>query len=147
MKLHAITKSRGYQTDGKRRGRGNGSGKGTFSGRGCKGQKSRTGWSRKPWFEGGQTPLIQKLPKLRGFKNPNRVPYVGVNVGSLERINGTDVTLEALVEAGLIASTKVRVKLLANGEVKEGYTVHVHAASKSATEKIEAKGGKVQILQ
>ena len=131
----------------KRLGRGLASGHGRTAGRGTKGQRARTGSKRRVWFEGGQTPLIQKLPKLRGFKNPNRVPYVGINVGSLDRITGTEVTIDTLFDAGLIASKKVRVKLLAKGEAKEGYTVSLHAASKGATEKIEAKGGKVQILQ
>lgn len=147
MKLHAITKGRGVNASGKRVGRGNGSGKGTFSARGVKGQKSRTGWSRRPWFEGGQTPLIQKLPKLKGFRNPNREECLAVNLGSLERVSGTEVTLETLRAAGIISNQVKKVKILGNGDVAKSYTVKVHGISETAKQKIEAKGGSVELLK
>jgi large subunit ribosomal protein L15 len=146
MKLHALQSSRGFKKPGKRLGRGRGSGKGTYSGKGIKGQKSRTGYSRKPWFEGGQTPLIQKIPKLRGFNNINRIEYAVVNVRDLEKVNGKEITLETLKAAGLVRANALRVKLLSLGEAKESYTVKVQAASEAAKKKIEAKGGTVELV-
>ncbi len=126
----------------KRLGRGPGSGHGKTAGRGHKGYKSRSGSGVKPGFEGGQMPLQRRLPK-RGFKNPFRKRYVPV---SLERLNGfesgTVITVETLVEAGVVRKGDL-VKILANGEVKKAFTVQVDKVSKVAGEKIESAGGKV----
>ncbi|WP_370630434.1 50S ribosomal protein L15 [Thermosulfurimonas sp. F29] len=132
----------------KRVGRGPGSGHGKTSCRGQKGQRARSGGGVPPWFEGGQMPLIRRLPK-RGFKNPFRVEYNVVNVGDLARrfSEGATVDVEALKAAGLVKGREVRVKLLGDGEIDFAITVRVHAASKSAREKIEKAGGRVEILE
>jgi large subunit ribosomal protein L15 len=121
----------------KRVGRGNGSGTGTYAGKGQKGQKARSGGKRRPGFEGGQTPFAQKMPKLRGFKNPNTVTYSAINVGDLEE------TFEGQKEIDLTAKRKP-FKLLGEGEVKTALKVTVAKASKSAIEKIEKAGGSVE---
>lgn len=129
-------------------GRGDGSGHGSFSTRGCKGQSSRSGGGVKPGFEGGQTPLVRRLPKIRGFKNPNRVPFQVVNVGDLEKFSSGDtVDLVALFEIGLVSKKNLKVKLLGTGELTKKLTVKVDAASQSAQEKVEKQGGKVVLSQ
>lgn len=132
----------------KRVGRGPGSGHGKTSCRGQKGQRSRSGGGVPPWFEGGQMPLIRRLPK-RGFKNPFRVEYEVVNVKDLAKrfSEGAVVDIEALKEAGLVKGRNVRVKLLGDGEINFALTVKVHATSRSAREKIEKAGGKVELLE
>jgi len=132
----------------KRVGRGPGSGHGKTSCRGQKGQRARSGGGVPPWFEGGQMPLIRRLPK-RGFKNPFRVEYDVVNVGDLARrfSEGATVDVEALKAVGLVKGREVRVKLLGDGEIDFAITVRVHAASKSAREKIEKAGGRVELLE
>lgn len=132
----------------KRVGRGPGSGHGKTSCRGQKGQRSRSGGGVPPWFEGGQMPLIRRLPK-RGFKNPFRVEYEVVNVKDLAKrfSEGAVVDIEALKEAGLVKGRNVRVKLLGDGEINFALTVKVHAASRGAREKIEKAGGKVELLE
>ncbi|QJA06960.1 50S ribosomal protein L15 [Thermosulfurimonas marina] len=132
----------------KRVGRGPGSGHGKTSCRGQKGQRSRSGGGVPPWFEGGQMPLIRRLPK-RGFKNPFRVEYAVVNVRDLARrfSAGAVIDVEALRQAGLVKGRAVRVKLLGDGEIDFAVTVRVHAASKSAREKIERAGGSVEIVE
>ena len=132
-------------------GRGLGSGKGRYSGRGIKGQKARTGSHKmRPGFEGGQNPLYMRLPKQRGATSkdampigPHRTSTQAVNVGELERVfdAGADVTLEALVANGLIKNTRTDVKVLANGELSKTLTVTAHAFSQAARAKIEAAGG------
>nr|WP_297056205.1 50S ribosomal protein L15 [Thermosulfurimonas sp.] len=132
----------------KRVGRGPGSGHGKTSCRGQKGQRARSGGGVPPWFEGGQMPLIRRLPK-RGFKNPFRVEYAVVNVRDLARrfSAGEVVDVEALKRVGLVKGRGVRVKLLGDGEIDFALTVRVHAVSKSAKEKIEKAGGRVEIIE
>src|SRR5437867_12031408 len=140
----------------KRIGRGLGSGKGRYSGRGIKGQKSRSGSHKmRAGFEGGQMPVYMRLGKQRGSTSKDAMPIgpfrtstVPVNVSALDRFDaGTDVTPESLVEAGVIKNTKVDVKLLGNGEVPKKLTGRVHAISASAREKIEQAGGTVDLLR
>jgi large subunit ribosomal protein L15 len=141
----------------KRVGRGLGSGKGRYSGRGIKGQKSRSGsHNMRPGFEGGQMPIYMRLGKKRGPYSkdampvgPHRTSTVPVNLRDLERVfeNGDDVTLESLREKGLIKNTKTDVKILGTGELKKKLSVTAHAFSATAREKIEAAGGKVTALR
>jgi large subunit ribosomal protein L15 len=141
----------------KRVGRGLGSGKGRYSGRGIKGQKSRSGSHKmRPGFEGGQNPIYMRLGKQRGPYSkdampmgPHRTSTQPVNVASLEeRFDaGAEVTLEALVEKGLIKNTRTDVKLLGQGELTKKLTVTVHAASATAREKVEAAGGSLTLLR
>ncbi len=142
--------------DRKRVGRGQGSGKGRYSGRGIKGQKSRSGSAKmKAGFEGGQMPIDMRLPKLRGNTSADAMP-IGpfrthsqpVNVRDLDRFDaGAEVTPEALRDAGLIRSTRTDVKILGTGELTKKLTVSAHAFSKSARAKIEAAGGTVTFLR
>ena len=129
----------------KRVGRGNGSGHGTYSGRGCKGQKSRAGYKMRPGFEGGQLPLIKRLPRKRGFVNIFRTEY---NIVSIDKLNmfesGSEVTPEKLVAAGVIKSLKQPIKILADGEVNHPLLVKANKFSASAKAKIEAAGGKAE---
>lgn len=128
-----------------RRGRGHGSGNGKTAGKGHKGQKARSGAPR-PGFEGGQMPLYRRLPK-RGFTNRNTKKIVAINVSALERFeNGTDVTVETLLQAGVINSALDGVKILGNGELTKKLNVQVNAYSASAKEKIEALGGKAEVI-
>ena len=140
----------------KRVGRGLGSGKGRYSGRGIKGQKSRSGSHKmRVGFEGGQMPIYMRLGKQRGATSKDAMPIgpfrtstVPVNVGALDRFdNGAEVTPESLVEQRVIKNTKTDVKLLGNGELKKKLTVRVHAVSATAREKIEAAGGSVELLR
>jgi large subunit ribosomal protein L15 len=140
----------------KRVGRGLGSGKGRYSGRGIKGQKSRAGSHKmRAGFEGGQMPIYMRMGKLRGSTSKDAMPIgpfrtstVPVNVGSLDGFDdGAEVTPESLVEAGVIKNTKTDVKLLGNGELKKKLTVRVHAISATAREKVEAAGGTVSLLK
>src|SRR2546423_13096222 len=140
----------------KRIGRGLGSGKGRYSGRGIKGQKSRAGSHKmRPGFEGGQMPIYMRLGKLRGSTSKDAMPIgpfrtstVPVNVASLDRFDeGAEVTPEALVEKGLIKNTKTDVKLLGNGDLKKKLTERVHAISATAREKVEQAGGTVALLK
>ena len=130
---------------GKRLGRGIGSGKGGSAGRGTKGYGARSGAKRRAWFEGGQMPIQRRLPK-RGFNNNFRTVYEIVNVGDLDRIDGSDITPEILAEHGLIRGTGDPVKVLGDGEAPENLKVSAHAFSKSAEEKITAAGGSVERL-
>lgn len=144
--LHSLKAAPGSRKAKKRVGRGNSSGHGTTAGRGTKGQQSRTGKGRNFGFEGGQTPLIRRQPKLGGFINPNAKEYEVVNVGDLEQhLEAGTYDVDALKASKLIRTSK-QVKLLARGEVKKKFTLTVHAASKSAVEAIEKAGGKVTVL-
>ncbi|MDD4351884.1 MAG: 50S ribosomal protein L15 [Candidatus Gracilibacteria bacterium] len=127
----------------KRLGRGNASGKGTFCGRGCKGQGQRKSGNVPSWFEGGQTPLHQRLPKLRGFKNFRRVAYQAVNLRDLENLSETKIDNKVLHQAGLIPDVKAPTKLLATGELKKKIEIEVSQASAQAIAKVEKAGGKV----
>ncbi len=129
----------------KRVGRGNGSGHGGTSTRGHKGLKARTGGTVHPRREGGQTPLIRRIPK-RGFKSLDRVEYQVINVRDLERVEG-DVSIETLKAAGLIGSIYRPVKVLGVGDIARAASVAAHAFSKSARAKIEAAGGTVTVLE
>lgn len=131
----------------KRVGRGHGSGHGKTSCRGHKGQKAREGLDIRPFFEGGQTPIIRRVPK-RGFRNPFKVEYVVVNVKDLAKRfqNGEIVDPETLKAKGLVKGKNRLIKLLGDGEINISLTVKVHAASRSAIEKIEKAGGKVELL-
>jgi large subunit ribosomal protein L15 len=146
-KLHELKPAPGSRHEATRKGRGIGSGLGKTSGRGHKGQKARSGGGVRPGFEGGQMPLQQRVPK-RGFTNKFKKEIVAVNLKDLEQrfAAGAVVTPEALIEAGLIKSAKDGVKVLAQGELTKALTIKVHAISKSAAEKVEAAGGKVEVL-
>lgn len=133
----------------KRVGRGPGSGLGKTSGRGSKGQKSRSGYSGKRGFEGGQMPLHRRLPK-RGFTNIFKREWAEVNLADLEKLfdAGASVTPETLLERGLIRKSALKsVVILGQGELKKSLTVNVHRFSKSAKQKIEAAGGKAEVLE
>lgn len=140
--LHDLKPAEGSRRPRKRVGRGPGSGWGKTSGRGQKGQKSRSGASIPAGFEGGQMPLQRRIPK-RGFTPRSRTVYQIVNVGWLDRVDGNEVTPEALVAAGLVRSAAKPVKILGKGDAGRAFTVTVHALSGSARSKIEAAGGTV----
>jgi large subunit ribosomal protein L15 len=146
MKLHELKPARGATKRRKLVGRGRGSGRGTTAGRGGKGQTARTGSSIPAWFEGGQMPLVRRLPK-RGFTNIFKKEYAIVNVETLERFeSGQEVTPELLVSRRLIRSRNDGVKVLGTGALTKALTVHAHKFSQSALTKIEAAGGKVQVI-
>ena len=131
--------------DNFRRGRGHGSGNGKTAGKGHKGQKARSGAPR-PGFEGGQMPLFRRIPK-RGFKNRNSLTIVGINVSALERFeNGSEVTVETLLETGIIKNPRDGVKILGNGELTKKLTVKANAFSEGAKAKIEAAGGNAEVI-
>ena len=133
------------QSDNFRRGRGHGSGNGKTAGKGHKGQKARSGGTR-PGFEGGQMPLYRRIPK-RGFTNRNTKTIVGINVSALEVFeNDTVVTVDTLIEAGLVKNPRDGVKILGNGELTKKLTVQANAFSASAKEKIEALGGNAEVI-
>ena len=128
-----------------RRGRGHGSGNGKTAGKGHKGQKARSGAPR-PGFEGGQMPLYRRIPK-RGFKCPSHKEIVGVNVSALDRFeDGAVVTVDTLVETGIVRNPKDGVKILGNGEITKKLTVKANAFSAAAKEKIEAIGGTAEVI-
>ena len=132
-------------SDNFRRGRGHGSGNGKTAGKGHTGQKARSGAPR-PGFEGGQMPLYRRLPK-RGFTNRNSKVIVGINVDALERFeDGSVVTVETLVESGVVKNPRDGVKILGNGELTKKLTVKVNACSEGAKAKIEAVGGNVEVI-
>jgi len=170
MKLHDLRPAEGARTPRTRVGRGIAAGKGKTAGRGTKGQKSRTGGTIQPWFEGGQTPIHIRIPKLRGFRNPFRIEYEVVNVGRLSELaetgaldapeiaaagkSGKDagagsvsITQEILAAVGLVRSLDRPLKVLGQGEVSRPLFVVADAFSKSAKAKIEAAGGTAQVLE
>ncbi len=142
--LHDLSPTSGSHRNRKRVGRGQGSGTGKTAGRGENGQKSRSGGSIHPRFEGGQMPLIRRIPK-RGFKSVNRVEYQVVNVRDLEQIDG-DVSPETLRSAGLIRSLRKPIKVLGQGDLAKKLSVSAHKFSASAQAKIEAAGGSVTVI-
>jgi len=148
MDLHKLTPAKGAVKSGKRIARGQGSGRGGTSTKGHKGQKSRSGWSKKKNFEGGQMPIQIRLPK-RGFTNPNRYAYTALNLGRIQEIHDkhglTEITLDALVAKG-IANKSDKLKVLANGELKAKMTLNVHAISETAKKAIESNGGTVNLV-
>ena len=146
MELKDLKPAEGSTHSRKRVGRGNGSGYGKTAGRGLNGQKSRAGGGKRPGFEGGQTPLAMRLPKLPGFRNINRVEYLPVNVSRLEETYeaGEVVNGETLKAKGIIKHEDALVKVLGDGEITKALTVSVDKVSASAKAKIEAAGGKVE---
>ena len=146
MELKDLKPAEGSRHSRKRVGRGNGSGCGKTAGRGLNGQKSRAGGGKRPGFEGGQTPLAMRLPKLPGFRNINRVEYLPVNVSRLEEKfeAGEVVNSESLKAKGIIKHEDALVKVLGDGELTKALTVSVDKVSASAKAKIEAAGGKVE---
>ena len=146
MKLHELSPAPGSVRDVKRIGRGHGSGNGKTAGKGHKGQKARAGRGIRAGFEGGQMPLHRRVPK-RGFNNIFATPYTAINVAILNRFeDGATVTAEALQEAGIIKSAPNGVKVLGNGKLEKKLTVQVAAFSESAKAKIEAAGGKAEVI-
>ena len=147
MQLHDLTPAPGSTHRRKRVGRGNSSGHGTYSGRGLNGQGSRAGGTKGAGFEGGQTPLAMRLPKLPGFVNPRRIEYTAVNVSTLEAKfeDGAVVDGAALKAARITKSEFESVKVLGNGELTKKLTVQIDKVSASAKAKIEAAGGKVEL--
>ena len=147
MKLHDLHPAPGSRKPARRVGRGHGSGRGKTAGRGTKGQKSRAGSSIPAWFEGGQTPLHVRTPKLHGFRNRGRIAYAPLNLAKLAGVEkGTLVTPDVLAHDGLIRDTKLPVKVLGNGDAPSGITIHAHAFSRTALDKLAAAGCTVQRL-
>ena len=147
MKLHDLHPAKGSRTQSRRVGRGQGSGRGKTAGRGTKGQKARAGGGIPAWFEGGQTPLHIRTPKLHGFRNRGRVAYAALNLAKLAEVEkGSLVTPDVLEHDGLIRDTKLPVKILGNGDAPKGITIHAHAFSKTALDKLTAAGCTVQRL-
>ncbi len=143
MKLHDLSPNPGSRKTRKRIGRGPGSGTGKTAGRGHKGQRSRSGFSQRFGFEGGQMPLVRRVPK-RGFHNKFRTEYVAINVSSLADFD--EVSPESLLEAGIIHRGEL-VKILGQGELDKAVQVKAHAFSKSAQEKIEKAGGSCEVVE
>ena len=146
MELSNLRPAEGSKhSDAFRRGRGHGSGNGKTAGKGHKGQKARSG-SPRPGFEGGQMPLYRRIPK-RGFTCINHKDIVAINVSVLDRFeDGAEVTVDTLVECGIVKNPRDGVKILGNGELTKKLTVKANAFSKSAAEKIEALGGKAEVI-
>lgn len=146
MKLHELKPSEGSRKTRNRVGRGVGSGNGKTSGRGHNGQNSRSGGGVRPGFEGGQMPIIRRLPK-RGFTNPTRKEYAIVNLETLNRFDeGSEVTPALLIETGVISNEKSGIKILGNGAIEKKLTIRAHKFSNSAKEAIEAAGGKTEVI-
>jgi len=147
MKLHELWPAWGARKDKRRVGRGHGSGRGKTAGRGTKGQNARTGGKVAPYFEGGQLPMVRRLPFRRGFTNIFKVQYATVNVYRLAEFEpNTVVTPELLVESGIIRSAGLPVKVLGHGEIDRPLTVKAHRFTAGAKEKILAAGGSVEEL-
>lgn len=145
MRQDKLSPAPGSRRGRKRVGRGDGSGHGTYSGRGCKGQKSRSGYKMRPGFEGGQLPLIKRLPRKRGFVNIFRIEYSIVNIDRLNIFeSGSEVTPEKLVAAGVVKSLRHPIKILAEGDINHPLLVKANKFSAAAKAKIEAAGGKVE---
>jgi len=147
MRLHDLKPAEGARREKKRVGRGIGSGHGKTSCRGQKGQKARSGGGVRPGFEGGQMPLTRRIPK-RGFTNIFKKEYAIVNVGTLEERfeEGAAITPEVLIESGIIKDVKDGVKILGDGDLNKKFTVKAHKFSQSAIEKIQAVGGKAEVI-
>ena len=145
MRQNELSPAPGSRKGRKQVGRGDGSGHGTYSGRGVKGQKSRSGFRRKPGFEGGQLPLVKRLPQKRGFVNIFKTGHSVVNINKLNMFeSGSEVTPERLVAAGLVKSLRHPIKVLAEGEINHSLLVKAHRFSATAKTKIEAAGGRVE---
>jgi large subunit ribosomal protein L15 len=147
MMEHLLTPPKGARKHRKRVGRGDSAGQGSYAGRGIKGQKSRSGGGPRPGFEGGQLPMIKALPMKRGFTNIFKTYYALVKLDTLEQFNeGEHITPELLRERGYLRDRKRPVKILADGQLSKPVTVAAHKFTRSAREKIEAAGGKVEEL-
>ena len=146
MKLHELAPARGAKKQPKRIGRGPGSGHGKTATKGHKGSLARAGGTKSPGFEGGQMPLIRRVPK-QGFLNPFRIEYAVVNLKALGALETVDrVTPEVLAEAGLLKRRTQRVKVLGEGEIGKPMVIQAHKFSKSAVEKIQAAGGRAEVI-
>lgn len=146
MRLHELRPAEGTNKSKKRVGRGTGSGLGTTAGRGMNGQNSRSGGGVRPGFEGGQMPLFRRIPK-RGFKNRNRIIWTTVNVDDLNAFEAnTVVTPQLLIEVGMVKKFNDGIKVLGDGELNVGLTVKANKFTQSAIEKIEAAGGKAEVI-
>jgi large subunit ribosomal protein L15 len=146
MRLHELRPPKDAVKKERRVGRGQASGRGGTSGRGHKGQKARSGGNIRPGFEGGQTPLYQRLPKLPGFKNPFRKIFTTVNAGKLDVFNaGSVVNPKVMLQRGMVKKG-LPIKILGEGEITKALTVRAHAFSKAAVEKIEKAGGKAEVI-
>jgi large subunit ribosomal protein L15 len=146
MNLHELTPARGAKKRRKRIGRGPGSGHGKTATKGHKGLLARSGGGKRPGFEGGQMPLVRRLPKF-GFTNPSRVEYSIVNLTSFSDWTGSEtITPQVMVDAGLVKRKKRPIKILGNGELKKPLVVQAHKFSKSAEVKIQAAGGRVEVI-
>ncbi|HET7481355.1 MAG TPA: 50S ribosomal protein L15 [Actinomycetota bacterium] len=144
MKLHELKPAPGSKKDRTRVGRGEGSGKGKTAGRGTKGTRARGNVHL--FFEGGQMPLIRRIPKLKGFTPPNRKTYGAVNVGQLGDLDATEIGPDELRGAGLVKKRDKLIKVLGGGELSKKLTVRAHAVSATARQKIEGAGGSVEII-
>jgi large subunit ribosomal protein L15 len=146
MKLHELSPAEGSKKEAKRIGRGHGSGQGKTAGKGHKGQKARAGKGMRVGFEGGQMPLQRRIPK-RGFNNIFRKDVVAINVGTLNKFeDGAVVDIAALTEKGIVKNSFDAVKILSNGTINKKLTVKANAFSKGAVAKIEAAGGKAEVI-
>lgn len=146
MRIHDLKPPKGSKKESKRKGRGIGSGLGKTAGKGHKGQNARSGGGVKPGFEGGQMPLQRRLPK-RGFTNIFKKKFVIINISDLNKFDeGTEVTPEVLLETGVIDNTGDGIKILGDGELEKPLTVKANKFSKAAVEKIEAAGGKAEVV-
>jgi large subunit ribosomal protein L15 len=147
MQLHDLRPNHGKKKKRKRVGRGIAAGQGKTAGRGTKGQNARAGGGKGPYFEGGQLPLVRRLPFKRGFTNINKIVYKPVNVGSLEGIEtGTEVDPELLASLGLVKHASDPIVILGDGKISVSLTVKAHRFSASAREKIEAAGGTATVI-
>lgn len=148
MKLHELRSPDGARRERRRIGRGHGTGQGTTAGKGTKGQKARSGGGVPPYFEGGQLPLVRRLPYRRGFKNPFRVAYTPINLGQLADFPAQAVvSVETLIAQGLLHPGEGPIKLLADGDVSVALRVRVDRVSAQARAKVEAAGGSVEELR
>ncbi len=146
--LEKLSPAPGSKKNRKRVGRGDGSGHGTYSGRGCKGQKSRAGYKMRPGFEGGQLPLIKRLPEKRGFVNIFRTEYSTVNISQLAVFEPeSEITPEKLVASGIVKSLKRPIKILGSGEIAHPLVIKADKFSAAAKAKIEAAGGKAEEIK
>jgi len=145
MRQNELSPRAGEKRGRKRVGRGVGSGHGRYSCRGCKGQKVRSGGGVKPWFEGGQTPLVKRLPSKRGFTNIFKTDYALVKLGRLEIFEeGVEVTPQKLLDVGLVSSLKKPIKILGDGEIQRPLVVKADKFTQAAKQKIEASGGRAE---
>ena len=149
MQNHTLSSAGSKTRKRKRIGRGDASGNASYSGKGMKGQKSRSGGGVRPGFEGGQLPLIKRLPSLRGFTNIFKTQYHAVNLDTILKMypNGGDVSPGTLVETGVLKDQKLPLKVLGRGEINVNLKVSAHKFTKSAKQKIETAGGTIQVIE